>query len=382
VDNGSTRTLYGSTVVGGTNDVVFTVRNAGESAVTLDAPSVFGAQADDFGVSALPSSLAPGASDTFTLSFSPSAIGPRQAALRFETSVEGESPFTVNLSAIGRAVGADISYPDFTAAEQLTVNGDAAVADGRLVLTPDESSRKGSAWHETQVDVSGFSTTFRFQVTADGSASDGLTFALQPNGTDELGNHGGSLGYKGMSSPRLGVFFEFHNASSIGLFSGNETVASVEPLFEFEDGSQYEATITYDGADIDVSVLRLEDGTRASCACAIDIPDLPANNTAYAGFTGGTGAGHARQEVLSWVYTSGEVAAVGPHVRSRRVAVHSSSRQARWYSLTGRALEVEPWRAGGTATNRATPPVGFGVYVMKDGKGKLLKRSLPAETDR
>jgi len=39
-------------------------------------------------------------------------------------------------------------------------------------------------------------------------------------------------------------------------------------------------------------------------AFPVNIPTMVGGNTAYVGFTGGTGASTATQNVLSWTYTS------------------------------------------------------------------------------
>jgi alpha-tubulin suppressor-like RCC1 family protein len=98
-------TSAGSTVVwpaldtGASSTKTFTIRNAGNSPLTGLALSKSGTNQGDFSLSALAgSTLAPGATSTFTVTFQPVAGGTRAALLSLASSDLDENPFTITLS--------------------------------------------------------------------------------------------------------------------------------------------------------------------------------------------------------------------------------------------------------------------------------------------
>jgi hypothetical protein len=69
------------------------------------------------------------------------------------------------------------------------------------------------------------------------------------------------------------------------------------------------ATIVYDGSTLTLTLtLTLTDTTTGktftNAYSGYNIPQLVGGNTAYVGFTGGTGSLTATQDILSWTYTS------------------------------------------------------------------------------
>lgn len=76
----------------------FTIRNVGGQPLTGISVSVSGAHAADFLVTVQPTmTLAPAGSTTFTLSFAPTAVGERSAALHINSNDEDENPFDISL---------------------------------------------------------------------------------------------------------------------------------------------------------------------------------------------------------------------------------------------------------------------------------------------
>ena len=83
----------------------FTVKNPGAANLTGLAITRDGANSADFTVESLgATSLAPGASLTFTVSFSPAALGSRTATLHIANNDSGENPFDITLTGIGGSV--------------------------------------------------------------------------------------------------------------------------------------------------------------------------------------------------------------------------------------------------------------------------------------
>ncbi len=94
---------FAPTAVGASDTVkTFTVRNTGGTTLTLGAITKSGAGAADFTVSAPGStSLAAGASTTFTVTFAPLTGGARDARIALPSNDPAVSPSTIQLSGIG-----------------------------------------------------------------------------------------------------------------------------------------------------------------------------------------------------------------------------------------------------------------------------------------
>ena len=61
--------------------------------------------------------------------------------------------------------------------------------------------------------------------------------------------------------------------------------------------------MTYDGTTLNVTITDTVTQATASQSYAVNIPSLVGGNTAYVGFTGGTGDLTAVQKILNWTYT-------------------------------------------------------------------------------
>lgn len=102
IDATSLRT-FGTTVVdkkGRTS--VFTIKNSGGASLTGISVYKDGAHKGDFSVVKPPvSSLAPGASTTFSVTFRPKAVGTRTAAIHVKSNDANENPFDIRVSGVG-----------------------------------------------------------------------------------------------------------------------------------------------------------------------------------------------------------------------------------------------------------------------------------------
>lgn len=110
VAEGSTFLADGGSLDFGTGNVgnpsparTFTIRNDGTETLTLGTFTVVGANASDFSPNTMgtATSLAPGATTTFTLTFTPGGPAVRNATLRIENSDPDENPFDLNLTGRG-----------------------------------------------------------------------------------------------------------------------------------------------------------------------------------------------------------------------------------------------------------------------------------------
>ncbi len=99
----SNDTAFGNTAVGSSISETYTISNSGSGPLALGNISLTGTNAADFKVTAQPAaSVAAGGSTTFTVQFTPTAMGTRNATVSFtENDSTTTSPFTFAISGVG-----------------------------------------------------------------------------------------------------------------------------------------------------------------------------------------------------------------------------------------------------------------------------------------
>lgn len=105
--DGSASVNFGSVFTGSSSSAyTFTIRNTGTADLTGLTLSKSGAHTADYTLGSLgATTLAPGASTTFTATFSPGAVGIRTAAIQIANNDSNENPFDINLTGTGAIVG-------------------------------------------------------------------------------------------------------------------------------------------------------------------------------------------------------------------------------------------------------------------------------------
>ncbi len=225
-----------------------------------------------------------------------------------------------------------LSFPDFSSASGLSVNGSAAITsttDGTVArLTSSASQQAGSIIANTPVDPSTFSTSFQFRLTNPGgitsTGGDGFVFFLQPGGTQALGQPGGGLGYGGLTGPSLAVEFDTYQdgwdqfSNQVAILQNGDVMTllgangTANPM---TNGDLWSASITYDGSTMNVS---LADGSSAVgstplVSTSIDVAGLfGAGTNVYAGFAGATGDAWETSDVTNWQFTGGAADPANP----------------------------------------------------------------------
>ena len=98
--DGSATVDCGTVMVGNSGSpITFTIKNVGIDNLTSLSLSKSGANSGDFTLGTLgATTVAPGASTTFTVTFSPSAEGARTAALQIASNDSNENPFDITLT--------------------------------------------------------------------------------------------------------------------------------------------------------------------------------------------------------------------------------------------------------------------------------------------
>jgi hypothetical protein len=191
-------------------------------------------------------------------------------------------------------------------------NGSTDLDDIRLQLTDGGLHEAGSAFYATPVNVQSFTTDFIFQLS--NPAADGSTFTIQNAGPGALGGGGGGLGYFGIPNS-LCIKFDLYNNSGEGPNSTGLFTEGADPHVPALDltpsgvnlhsGDTMDAHVTYDGTDLNLTLTDTLTLATFSTSFHINIPSTVGGNTAYVGFTAGTGGGSSSQKFLYWTYAAG-----------------------------------------------------------------------------
>jgi len=194
----------------------------------------------------------------------------------------------------------------------LTLNGNAQTVGSRLRLTDGGPGETASAFRNTLVNVQSFTNDFSFQLTR--AYGDGFTFTIQRESAAAVGRGGGGLGYSriGLSAA---VKFDLCNNAGEGLDSTGLFTNGVYPAMPASDmtgsgvnlhsGDVMNVHMTYDGRTLIWTITDPAAGAQFRTSAAVNIPSLVGANTAYVGFTAGTGSLGATQDILAWTYVPG-----------------------------------------------------------------------------
>ena len=191
-------------------------------------------------------------------------------------------------------------------------NGSTDLDDSRLQLTNGESGEAGSAWFYQQVNIQAFTTEFSFQLS--NPVADGMTFAIQSQSLTALGEAGGGLGYQSIPSSIAVKFDLFSNdgegPDSTGLYlnGASPTLPAIDLSstgINLHSGDTMDIVLDYNGTLLSMTITDLVTEATYSTSWVVNIPAIVGGNTAWVGFTGGTGGSTASQKILTWTYTVG-----------------------------------------------------------------------------
>lgn len=223
-----------------------------------------------------------------------------------------------------------VNFDDFSDVSALVLNGAAAVqnsADGAVLrLTPALAFQAGSAFSEEQVNARDFSTYFTFRISNRGgtisdcntvAGADGLVFVVQ-SVSSSIGGIGAGIGYAGINQS-IGVEFDtWCNAGNNDPSSNHVAIVTngnvdhgagapftknIDP--DFDNGQLWYAWVDYDGETLELRVS--QDAARPATptlARELDIPQIIQSDTAFVGFTSGTGADWGDHDLVSWQYNA------------------------------------------------------------------------------
>ena len=242
-----------------------------------------------------------------------------------------------------------INYPSgFTGAtSSFAFNGSTAkIVGSNLQVTSTATSQATSTFYRTAVNIAAFNTQFSIQQLGGTNPSgDGMTFVIQNVGLTNVGFSGGNLGYGGMYNKSMAIKFDLYNnsgegPSSTGLYIDGPSPTSAGSVnltnagIDLHSGHTMNVSMSYDGTTLTVTITDATTLVQATQSYTVNIPSIMGGNTAYVGFTGGTGGATATQNVLNWTYSLG-------------------SGQA------GSSFRFTPLATGGATANTSAAPMGL-----------------------
>ncbi len=220
---------------------------------------------------------------------------------------------------VGTSGSGAVPFGNGFPAASMLLNGSAQLAGSRLRLTDGNSGEAGSAYYPSKVNVKKFTNDFDFQLA--NAAADGFTFVIQNASKTALGTLGGGLGYgpdqssnfnNGTIGSSVAIKFDIYDNEGEGFDSTGlyQDGASPElPAIDLSgtgvnlsNGNTFHAHMAYDGTVLKVAITDKVTKASASQTYTVDIPTIVGKDTAYVGFTGGSGGLTAIQDIVDWVF--------------------------------------------------------------------------------
>jgi hypothetical protein len=217
--------------------------------------------------------------------------------------------------------------PGFTDHSDMVANGSAQFTTENLLRLNNNFGQAGSAFETQRVGIRGFTTSFqvRLHEGTQPNPADGFTFLIQANSPTALGFAGGSLGYQGIPNS-VAIKFDVYNnegetANSTGLFFGGgfpglphnpgEVNIPLDPAnVNLRSQSTKTITLSYNGTTLTETIHDptpgQTNGGNFTATYTVDIASKVGADTAFAGFTGGTGGLFSLQDILNWRYNEQE----------------------------------------------------------------------------
>src|SRR5262249_12930168 len=203
----------------------------------------------------------------------------------------------------------------------MLANGSAQFTTENLLRLNNNFGQGGSALEVQRVGIRGFTTSFQIRLHegTQPNPADGLTFIIETGGPTALGFGGGSLGYQGIPNSiaiKLDVFNnEGESDNSTGLFfngdfpglphaAGEGSIALDPNNVNLRSQSTKTITLTYNGTTLTETIHDPDPGKTNNgdftTTYTLDIAGMLGADTAFVGFTGGTGGLFSLQDVLNW----------------------------------------------------------------------------------
>jgi hypothetical protein len=223
----------------------------------------------------------------------------------YYTSAMAAAAYTINTSGTTLNMGAG-----FTTSSGMVLNG-SQLSGTALMLTNGGQYQATSSWYSTPVNVQSFTTDFTFQLT--NAVADGFTFAIQNNNSTVVGASAGNLGY-GYIPNSVAIKFDLFNNKGEGSDSTGLFTNGAPPMTPATDmtssgvilsgGNPIAAHVVYNGTTLTMTLTDTVTKASFTTSWKVNIPSTIGSNTAYVGFTGGTGYSTSTQKILNWTYST------------------------------------------------------------------------------
>jgi hypothetical protein len=189
------------------------------------------------------------------------------------------------------------------------------VGNNELRINQNTTSVAAAVWFSTPINIQTFTTSFVMRF--DSTNGDGATFCIQTTGSNALGATGGGLGYQGINRS-VCVTLKTYNGAS-GQFSVDYLLNGNAPSLTGASGVLnnsmnlqpnttwfFNVLISYNGTTLSWTVRNLlSTSLFYSSNATVNIPLTMGNsNTAFVGFTSGTGGATEACTVSSWLYNN------------------------------------------------------------------------------
>ncbi len=324
---------------------------------------------------------------SFTLTSS-ATVKAIAAASGFTTSAVASTAYTVTT-----VTPPNINFNSGFAGEStLTLNGGAAISGSHLRLTDGGGTEARSAFFSTPVNVAQFTSDFSFQLT--NPNGDGFTFTIQGTGATAVGPAGGGLGYgpdnvkNPSSSPNTPIaksvavkFDLFSNAgegpNSTGSYTNgaSPTIPAMDMTsseINLHSGDVFNVHVTYNGTTLTWTITDATTAKTFTASAIVNIPSLVGGNTAFVGFTAGTGGSTATQDIITWTFNSGSGTGAAIQYETESTTVFNASKSSgptyrifAWAGFTdGSGTTLDGTAAGQSVTITLNVPQA-GTYDVK-----------------
>ncbi len=286
--DGSDTIPFGAAITGNASDVkTFTITNPGISNLNLGAITRNGSNPGDFTVDTrgMLATVTPGGSTTFAVWFSPTASGPRSAALHIASNVGGEkNPFDIALS--GTGVSLDLSNLTLSAGS-LSPAFDAGTPAYTTAVT---NSIDHLSLSPTLVDDNSMVSVNDVPV-ASGSASGAITLSVGSNPITILVTGQGGIGTKTYTVVVTRAPSSNAELSMLVIGGGVVGMSPVQLMPGFDGGiTDYTALMPYNTMSIGVQAMTADASARLTVTGAMSFSNTNSSFNGTVPFTDGNRA--------------------------------------------------------------------------------------------
>jgi hypothetical protein len=240
--------------------------------------------------------------------------GPRLRGIAIASAIAG-------LAALAGPSRAQIS--GFNSGTGYTANNAATFTAPDTLQLTDNFGQANTAYFDTKQSIGAFTASFTYQLVTFPandpnhlSPADGVTFTIQNQGLNAVGDGGGDFGFAGIS-PGAAVFlnvYNGHTAPSTNLLTSNvngghpTSYISTLPV-NLLDELPVDVSLAYDGTTLTETLSQGSDSFTQDYTTNLVGLIGP---KAFIGFTGGSGGGASTQTVSNFVFTPETPAAPEP----------------------------------------------------------------------